>query len=46
MADPTKRRKIRAAEAKRDALLERGSKTKQELAMVRAQLKTLKKRSA
>lgn len=40
--DITKRRQIRAAEAKRDKLMENQRKNKQALAMVRAELKSLK----
>lgn len=42
MADVTKRRKIRAAEARRDSLIEKQQKAKQELAQTRALLKTLR----
>jgi len=40
-----KRRKIRALEAKRDALLEASSKNKTELAKVRAELKSEKSKA-
>jgi hypothetical protein len=39
MADVTKRRKVRAAEAKRDSLQEKIQKAKQDLVQVRALLK-------
>jgi len=42
MADVTKRRKLRAEEAKRDSLIEKINKAKNELARTRASLKQLR----